>query len=134
MSVMSMRDQSVRPDQSAGPSLTAPSDGAHPDYRCTLANEATYLSWIHTCLGLLAGAIAARHLAVRADLAGVRDTACDAAASLSAALIVFAYRRLRAVEHAMTEQRPLPSPRRGEVAVAAAAGLLVVTGVLCLQR
>ena len=100
---MSMQQQSVRPDRAADASPTAPSGGGHPDYRCTLANEATYLAWIHTCLGLLAGALTARHLAVRTDRAGIRDLVCDACAGLSAALIAYAYRRYRAVDRAIAE-------------------------------
>jgi putative membrane protein len=131
---VSMQEQSVRPDQSASEKATAPSPSGHPDYRCTLANEATYLAWIHTCLGLLAGAIAARHLAVRADQVGIRDLVCDSAVGLSAALIAFAYRRFRAVERAMTDQQPLPPARPADVVAAVGAGLLVIAGVLCLQR
>lgn len=131
---MSEQKQPVRPGQAAGAGSTAPSAGGYPDYRCTLANEATYLAWIHISLGLMAGAVAARHLAVHADRAAIRDTLCDAVVGLSAAVIAFAYLRYRAVEQAMTDQRPLPALRRGELVVAAAAGLLVVTGALCLQR
>jgi len=99
-----------------------------------LANEATYLTWIHTSLGVLAAAVAAHHLNVRADRARIRDAVCDAAVGLSATLIVFAYGRYRTIDHAMTDQRPLPRPRAGDVVVAVAAGLVVVAGVLCLQR
>lgn len=124
----------MRTGEVTGAGTTTPATGEYPDYRCTLANEATYLTWIHTSLGLLAGAVAAHHLTVRADRAGFRDAACDAAVGLSAALIAFAYRRYRRIDRAMTEQTPLPPPRVGEVVVAAAAGLIVVAGVLCLQQ
>ena len=30
-------------------------DGEEPDYRFTLANERTFLAWVRTALGLLAG-------------------------------------------------------------------------------
>ena len=38
------------------------SDGVEPDYRFTLANERTFLAWIRTALGLLAGGVAVRQL------------------------------------------------------------------------
>jgi putative membrane protein len=133
-SAISTQEQSAHAGGTTGGSATAPAAGGHPDYRCTLANEATYLTWIHMSLGLLAGAVAADHLAVRGARIGLRNAACDAAVGLSAALVAFAYRRYRSVDRAMNEQRPLAPPRAGEVIVAAAAGLLVLTGVLCLQR
>jgi putative membrane protein len=37
--------------------------GDEPDYRFTLANERTFLAWVRTALGLLAGAIAVVQLA-----------------------------------------------------------------------
>src|SRR5574340_1132464 len=35
---------------------------AEPDYRFTLANERTFLAWIRTSFGLLAGGVAVDHL------------------------------------------------------------------------
>ena len=40
----------------------AADDGDEPDYRFTLANERTFLAWVRTALGLLAGGVAVRQL------------------------------------------------------------------------
>ncbi|HEY3465651.1 MAG TPA: DUF202 domain-containing protein, partial [Amycolatopsis sp.] len=50
--------------------------GSEPDYRFTLANERTFLAWLRTALGLLAGGVAVHQLvpkpaAASAVLAGV---------------------------------------------------------------
>ena len=37
--------------------------GQEPDYRYSLANERTFLAWVRTALGMLAGAIAVAELA-----------------------------------------------------------------------
>jgi putative membrane protein len=37
--------------------------GEEPDYRFSLANERTYLAWLRTALGMLAGALAVIQLA-----------------------------------------------------------------------
>jgi putative membrane protein len=37
--------------------------GQEPDYRYTLANERTFLAWVRTALGMLAGSIAVAELA-----------------------------------------------------------------------
>jgi putative membrane protein len=37
--------------------------GEEPDYRYSLANERTFLAWVRTALGMLAGAIAVAQLA-----------------------------------------------------------------------
>ena len=44
-------------------------DGDEPDYRFTLANERTFLAWVRTALGLLAGGVAVRQLVDPFDIA-----------------------------------------------------------------
>ncbi|MBF9068060.1 DUF202 domain-containing protein [Streptacidiphilus fuscans] len=62
-----MPEQTPRPDE--GESATPPpagrrwwEEGEEPDYRATLANERTFLSWSRTSLALLAGALAVLRL------------------------------------------------------------------------
>ncbi|MET8845672.1 DUF202 domain-containing protein [Amycolatopsis sp. NPDC004625] len=100
--------------------------GAEPDYRFTLANERTFLAWLRTALGLLAGGVAVHQLvtsAAGAVLAGL----CVA---LAAVLAATAYPRWRRVQVAMRAGEPLPPSRMILVLTGGLLTLIVAAAVL----
>ncbi|WP_063056981.1 YidH family protein [Nocardia salmonicida] len=94
------------------------------DYRFTLANERTFLAWIRTSLGLLAGAVAVHALVEPVEAGGALRAAVLVCLVLALTLALGAYRRWRMVERAMRAGGPLPSP--GSVPVLAT-GVAVVS-------
>jgi putative membrane protein len=84
------------------------SDDADPRY--SLANERTFLAWIRTGLGLLAGAAGLLAIDLPWPTAAVRGLAIllSAAAGLSACL---AWNRWRSVEAAIQASQQAPRPR-----------------------
>jgi putative membrane protein len=96
--------------------------GTEPDYRFTLANERTFLAWLRTALGLLAGGVAVHQLIPRpAVLSTVLAALC---VLLAAALSATAYPRWRRVQIAMRAGEPLP---RSTMMVALTCGILLLT-------
>lgn len=82
--------------------------GSEPDYRYTLANERTFLSWIRTALALIAGGIALRAFSEEfGSQVGPLVTALIATA-LGGALAVLGYVHWRQVQRAMRTGAPLP--------------------------
>ncbi len=108
-------------------------DGVEPDYRVTLANERTFLAWIRTSLGLLAGGVAVRQLVEPFDITGGRTALALMAIAASAVLAVGGFLRWRGVQHAMRHGEPLPPAplipivAAGLFLVALAAFVLVAT-------
>ena len=98
-------------------------DGVEPDYRFTLANERTFLAWIRTALGLLAGGVAVRQLVQPFDIAGARTLLALLAIAGSAVLAVGGYFRWVGVQRAVRRGEPLPPARLVPVV---ASGLLLV--------
>ncbi|NNH69273.1 DUF202 domain-containing protein [Nocardia uniformis] len=102
------------------------------DYRFTLANERTFLAWIRTSLGLLAGAVAVHALVAPVESGGALRVAVLVCLVLALVLALGAYRRWRMIERAMRVGGPLPTP--GSVPFLAAGiavvSLLAVTSVL----
>lgn len=93
------------PSSEPGPEPGGEQDGGgdEPDYRFSLANERTFLAWIRTALGLLAGGIAVDQLTPDVAPAPLR-IALAVVCALGGALIgVTAYRRWARVEAAMRE-------------------------------
>ena len=84
--------------------------GSDPDYRFSLANERTFLAWIRTALGLLAGGVAL--LAVLEDVGhtALRVTTGGAVLVLATLLPPLAYRRWAATELALRTHASLPEP------------------------
>jgi putative membrane protein len=82
--------------------------GTEPDYRFTLANERTFLAWIRTALGLLAGGVAVHQLVERFDVRGARTVLALLAIALSAVLAVGGYLRWVAVQRAVRRGDRLP--------------------------
>ncbi|MFE3229423.1 YidH family protein [Nocardia sp. NPDC059228] len=111
-----------------GPHPAAESGGgevAGPiDYRFSLANERTFLAWIRTALGLLAGGVAVQTLAEQFSTSGFRRAVAAACAGLAVAIAACAHRQWKRVEAAMTRGEHLP----GSVLVPVlAVGVSVVT-------
>jgi putative membrane protein len=107
---------------------------AEPDYRFTLANERTFLAWIRTALGLLAGGVAVRQVVPPFAVPGATAVLGLMCISLAVVLAATSYPRWRAVQRAMRAGEPLPPSRVmlavtvGVVLVAVTAGVLVITG------
>jgi putative membrane protein len=85
-------------------------DSVEADPRYSLSNERTFLAWIRTALGLLAGA--AGLLAI--DLPwpeGVARALAGGLALVAGWSAFLAWVRWRRIEVAIRENRPLPTPR-----------------------
>ena len=91
------------------PAADDPAAGdTEPDYRFTLANERTFLAWIRTSLGFLAGGVAVRQLVDPFDVHGGRTALAILAIAASALLTSGGYLRWRNVQRAMRRGEPLP--------------------------
>lgn len=100
--------------------------GSDPDYRFSLANERTFLAWIRTALGLLAGGVAL--LAVLDDVGHPTVRVVSGVAVLVLAILLppMAYRRWAATEVALRTRTSLPEPGLLRLV----AGGLVIVGFL----
>ncbi len=110
--------------------MTEP-EGPGPDYRFTLANERTFLAWIRTSLGLLAGGVGL--IAVVPDLGidWLQRTAAAGLVLLSLVISVLAYRRWQLADQAIRSGQALPQTRllqmmSGVLTVVAVAALILV--------
>ena len=101
-----------------------------PDYRFTLANERTFLAWIRTSLGFLAGGVAVRQLIEPFHVRGGRTTLAMLAISAGAVLAGGGFLRWRAVQRAMRRSEPLPPARLVPVVAAGVVVTAVVAFVL----
>ncbi|MGV9268964.1 YidH family protein [Kitasatospora sp. NPDC003701] len=106
--------------------------GSEPDYRFSLANERTFLAWIRTSLGLLAGGIAVDQLTPDLAPAPLRGALAAVCALGGAVLGLLAYRRWTRVEAAMRVGAPLPGTRVLLVLSVAVGSVAVVFCVLIL--
>ncbi len=79
-----------------------------PDYRFTLANERTFLSWIRTSLALIAGAVALVQLVPSFGIAGMRHGLSIFVLIIAGALSALSVRRWRHVQASMREDVDLP--------------------------
>ena len=95
-------------------------DGEEPDPRFTLANERTFLAWIRTSLGLMAGAVAMEAFAGDPIPEAVRTPLACTLLVLAALLSIVSFRRWIRIEAAMRHTRPLPVPQ---------ASILLVLGI-----
>jgi inner membrane protein YidH len=102
------------------------SEGAEPDYRFTLANERTFLAWIRTSLGLLAGGVAVRQLVQPFEVAGARTALALLAIGASVVLAGGGYLRWVEVQRAVRRGEPLPPAR---LVPLVAAGVLIIACV-----
>lgn len=95
-------------------------DGEEPDPRFTLANERTFLAWIRTSLGLVAGAVALEAFAGDEIPEIIRTPVACILLVLAAVLAVVAFRRWIRIEASMRHRQPLPVPQ---------ASILLVLGI-----
>jgi len=108
-------------------------DDREPDYRFTLANERTFLAWIRTALGLLAGGVAVRQLVPRFTTPGATEVLAVGCVGLAAILAAASYPRWRRVQRAMRAGEPLP-PTRMIIGLSIGVLLLAVfTAVLVIR-
>jgi putative membrane protein len=108
------------------------SECQEPDPRFTLANERTFLSWIRTCLALIAGGVALAELGARIGPAGVRVTLSVLPILTGAVLSVLAFLHWRSCQRALRTGEPLPPPRFaiGLTALVFAAGITLTVSLL----
>lgn len=103
------------------------------DYRFTLAGERTFLAWVRTALGLLAGGVAVHELVQPFGRHDIRSALAISCVVLAAVIAVGAFLRWRGVQAAMRAGRPLPHTVMvpllavgiGVIAVLACVGLLL---------
>lgn len=81
--------------------------GDEPDPRFTLANERTFLAWVRTSLGVLAGAVALESLEVP-ERDGLRMALVVGLLLFAGTTAVLAWLRWARVERAMRTRSPLP--------------------------
>lgn len=104
-------------------------EGREPDPRFTLANERTYLAWLRTALGLIAGGIAVDRLFVGLEPEWIREVVGIVLVVVGSVSAALAHRRWRKVQEALRHGEPLPPPRFAQAlaaAIAIAGALMVV--------
>jgi len=102
--------------------------GADPDYRFTLANERTFLSWIRTSLALVAGGLGS--IVVLKDIQGV-EVIGIMVLMLAFVTASTAFRRWSLNERAMRLEQPLPASNLPQV-TAIGVALIGVAAVILL--
>lgn len=106
---------------------------AEPDYRFTLANERTFLAWIRTALGLIAGGVAVHQLVPHLATEGIRTVLAVLCLGVAALLAMLAYPRWRRVQNAMRRDEPLPANPLLLVVSAAVLVLTIFAAVLVVS-
>jgi len=118
----------------AGDPARRPDRDGEPDYRFTLANERTFLAWIRTALGLIAGGVATRQLIPSFAVPGARTALALACVALALLVAGVSYPRWRQVQTAIRHGEPIPRSivlplvAVGVVVIAVLAGLFVIRG------
>jgi putative membrane protein len=116
----------------AGDRPVLPEDAeADPDYRFTLANERTFLAWMRTALGLLAGAVALVHVAGNNHATSTPRSLAVVLACLGILVCVTSIRRWQAVQKAMRRGEDLPRSRQ-PLLLGVAVGLVGAAVVILL--
>lgn len=82
--------------------------GKTPDYRFSLANERTFLAWIRTALGVLAGGILLHQFVQSLHPRWLVSSLAVTLVLLASFLAAGAYLRWKGVEQAMRHDQPLP--------------------------
>ncbi|RJO74876.1 DUF202 domain-containing protein [Nocardia panacis] len=88
--------------------MTTDRTESDPDYRFTLANERTFLAWMRTSLGLLAGGVAVQTLVQPFPEIGLRRALAMSCLLLAVTVAVGAYGHWRRVGTAMRRGDKLP--------------------------
>lgn len=79
-----------------------------PDYRFTLANERTFLAWIRTALGLVAGGVVVHQLIEPLQNSAARMVISLGCVVMAIMVAGIAYFHWRSVQTAMRRSEPLP--------------------------
>ena len=116
------------PNLTGVPAPVGPTE--HPDYRFTLANERTLLAWLRTALALVAGGVAVATYAPDLGIPGGSGAVALGLVLIGLGTAIGGYRRWRANEEAIRDDRPLPRSRAVGVLAAAVAVVVVVVGFL----
>ncbi|WP_072803962.1 YidH family protein [Rhodococcoides yunnanense] len=107
---------------------------SRPDERFTLASERTFLAWMRTALGLLAGGIAIVHLVPGFSTGWVRTALGLILILMAGAAAVIGLRRWLQVRHALERGAPMPEAKElwifavGIGAIAVLAAVVTVLG------
>ncbi|MFR9751902.1 YidH family protein [Nocardia sp. 004] len=104
------------------------------DYRFTLANERTFLAWMRTSLGLLAGGVAVHTLVDPSRIAGFRRAIALSCLVLATMVAVGAYTHWRRVEAAMRRGDALPDTVLVPILSAGIAIVTLLAGVAVMLR
>lgn len=106
-----------------------------PDERFTLASERTFLAWMRTSLGLLAGGIAIVHLVPDFSTGWVRTTLGLILIAMAASAALVGLRRWLQVRRALEAGAPMPEAKElwifavGIGAIAVLAAVVTVLGI-----
>ncbi|MET0467140.1 MAG: DUF202 domain-containing protein [Aeromicrobium sp.] len=106
-------------------------DGDEPDPRFSLANERTFLAWVRTSIGIMAGAVALYALDLPAN-DGVRNAVVLLLLALAAVCAVLSSVRWAKVERAMRRGEPLPPFSSGPLLTGAIVLIAVVLAVVVI--
>ncbi|MGI8678311.1 MAG: YidH family protein [Jatrophihabitans sp.] len=79
-----------------------------PDYRFSLANERTFLSWVRTALAMLAAGVGVVRFAPGGELAWLRTTLAVLIAVLGLSVAAGAYTQWRAVDRSIRKGAGIP--------------------------
>ncbi|MEV6065690.1 DUF202 domain-containing protein [Nocardia sp. NPDC052001] len=99
------------------------------DYRFTLANERTFLAWMRTALGLLAGGVAVHELVKPFRHHGVRSAVAMSCIVLAGIIALGAYGRWRHVQSAMERGDTMPRTLMVPILAAGIAIIAVLAGI-----
>jgi putative membrane protein len=105
-----------------------------PDYRFTMANERTFLSWQRTALGLLAAAVALVQLVPEMTIPGARRLLGVGLVVLAILTSGMGLLRWQQADHAMRRGDPLPRhPSPAYLAVGLSLVGLIALGLVILK-
>ncbi|MBF6274289.1 DUF202 domain-containing protein [Nocardia nova] len=116
-------------DTGGEPAASDATEGPELDYRFTLAGERTFLAWIRTALGLLAGGVAVHELVQPFGHHDIRSALAISCIVLAAVIALGALGRWRMVGAAMREGRPLPHTVMVPILAIGIAVIAVLAGI-----